>query len=215
LVYVLVLVNLAACAEGAASPDRHNCSTGGEVCIEVRADEPISFGEPVNVTITVTSQKDISRLGVSLNHDVDIEIQGPQGWEKDLQDAAIYKGGVSWGVAVTASNSANFSWKLFLPPRDGVFRIRAQASTTELFAEDMIRIYMTHEGGKVYLSGTPIPITHGPELVDTMSPSLLATLQARPTETPYPTLTIVPTTEAPSPLDQGTPVYPPPETPYP
>jgi hypothetical protein len=76
----------------------------------------------------------------------------------------------------------------------------------------MIRIYMTKEGGKVYLSGTSIPVTQ-PELVDTMAPSLLATLKAMPTDTLYPTLTAVKTTEAPPPEVLGTPAYPPPETP--
>jgi hypothetical protein len=213
LASVVLLVSLAACA-GASSPLRHNCSRGGEVCIEVRAVEPIAFGEPVNVTITVTSEKDIEDIGISLSHDPDVGVDESQGWEKDLRDISFFNGGVSWVATVEANRSITFKRTLYLPPRNGVFYIIAGANTSNLEARDEFDVYMTKEGGKVYLSGTSIPVTQ-PELVDTMSPSLLATLQARPTETPYLTPTSIPTTEAPSPLDQGTPVYPPPETPYP
>jgi|SRR3990172_7336621 len=209
LICALFMLLLAACADG-SSLYQHNCSEGGEVCIEVSVDESISFGEPVNVSIKVTSEKDISRLGVTLYHDADVEVERPQGWEKDLQDVTIYKGGASWEIAVTASNSAIFTWKLYLPPRGGNFRIGAQAFTPELFAEDMIRIYMTTEGGKVYHSGTPIPITEGPvPLFTGPSPTF------EPTRTHLIFPTAISTTEAPPLEVLGTPAYPPPGTPYP
>lgn len=215
LACVLLLVSLTACAGGASSPDRHNCSAGGEICIEVHADEPISFGEPVSVTITVTSEKDIPDLGVYFTTwPQSIVIQEPVNDEPG-QVSKRDQSWVNWLVEVKHNQPVTFTRKINLPPEEGLFDIQASAATTILHAETSIGIHMTREGGKVYLSGTPIPITPGPELVDTMDPNLLATLQARPTETPYPTLTAVPTTEAPPLVDQGTPAYPPPETPYP
>lgn len=211
LTWFILLASLTACA-GASSFGKHNCSKGGEVCVELRADEPISFGGSVTVTITVTSKKDISDLGMSLSHDVDITVEGPEGWEKDSKDIVFFKGVASWVTAVEANHSITFKRTLYLPPRDGLFYIIAGARTSNLEAVDNIYIYVTREGGKVYLSGTPIPITPGPQLVDTMDPSLLATLKARPTETPFPTLTAVKTTKAPPPGVLGTPAYPPPET---
>ncbi len=205
---ILLIVGLTACA-GASSFGKHNCSAGGEVCIEVCVDEPIFFGEPVIVTITVTSEKNISRLGVSLYHNVDITVEGPQGWEEDLQNVTIYKSGASWGVPITASRPAIFIRKLILSPREGDFYIIARASTLELEAVDMIRIYITKEGGKVYRSGTPIPITPGP--LPTIDSDTLATLQAMPTATPYPTMPPVPTTKTPPAEILDSTAYPPPE----
>ena len=197
------------------------------MCVEVRADEPILFGEPVVLTIKVISEKDISRLGVSLYHDVDSVVEGPQGWEKDLQDTMIYKGGASWGVAATANNTITFTRKLSLPPREGMFYIIARASTLNLEAIHEITIYMTREGGKVYLSGTPIPIT--PELL----PVYTVTPGPSPTYVPTPTILVIPTNTitatspaypppegmgmptSPPPEKLGTQAYPPPETPIP
>jgi ABC-type sulfate transport system substrate-binding protein len=115
LVYVLVLVSLAACA-GSASFGRHNCSKEGEVCVDLRAEEPISFGGSVTVTITVTSGKDIPVLGVSLAHDVDVVVQGPEGWEKDSRDITFSKSVASWATMVEANRSITFKRTLFLSP---------------------------------------------------------------------------------------------------
>jgi hypothetical protein len=219
LASVVLLVSLAACA-GASSPLRHNCSRGGEVCIEVRAVEPIAFGEPVNVTITVTSEKDIEDIGISLSHDPDVGVDESQGWEKDLRDISFFNGGVSWVATVEANRSITFKRTLYLPPRNGVFYIIAEANTSNLEARDEFDVYMTKEGGKVYLSGTTIPSTPGP--VPTMDPDLLATANALPTYTPYASLPVPETptplpiskTEPPPPVILGTPAYPPP-SPYP
>ena len=210
LACVLLLVSLTACG-GASSFGKHNCSSGGEVCIEVRADEPISFGGTVTVSITVTSEKDISDLGISLLHNVDVVVEGPQDWEKESQDAAVWESGAGWKTAIEANHTLTFKRLLYLPSRKGEFYVIARASTLDFEAGDELRIYMTQEGGRVYLSGTKIPITPGPQLVDTMDPSVLATFQARPTKTPYPTMPPIPPTETPPPEILGTPAYPPPE----
>jgi hypothetical protein len=219
LVYVLVLVSLAACA-GSASFGRHNCSKGGEVCVEVRAEEPITFGKPVTVKITITSEKDIEDIGISLSHDPDVVVEESQGWEKDSRDISFFSGGVSWVATIEADSPITFKRTLYLPPRGGSFYLITTAGTSYLEARDMIRIYMTKEGGKVYLSGTTIPSTPGP--VPTMDPDLLATANALPTYTPYASLPVPETptplpiskTEPPPPVILGTPAYPPP-SPYP
>lgn len=209
LACILLLLSLTACAS--AVSDKGDCSGNGEVCIKVRAEEPIRFGEPVIVTITVTSGKDITDLGVSLYHDVDVVVEGPQSWEKDLQDAAIFKGGASCGVAIKANHPLTFTRKLYLPPREGEVWIKAEASTQSLRTADTISIYVTRQGGTVYLSGTSIPITPGP--LPTVDPVLLATLRAMPTETSWPTLTPIP--PVPLLVTPTSPPYPPPGSPPP
>ena len=102
LVCVLLLASLAACT-GTSYIDRPNCSAQGELCIEVRADEPVSFGGQVIITITITSEKDIPDLAVFLEYEPDVVLQKPQEWEKNTRDMTFYVyrdelegGGLSW-----------------------------------------------------------------------------------------------------------------------
>ncbi len=199
---VFLLVSLTACTSG--SPNQGGCSEDGELCIALHAEEPIRFGSQVIVTITVTSKKDIADLGVSLSHDADVTIEGPQTWEDNVRRSNTFLGGASWLVSINENQPLTFIRKLYLPPREGMFSVITEASTPDLRIAVSITIIMTSQGGKVYLSGTSIPITEGP--LPTMNPSMLETLRARPTETPFQTLT-------PYPTSTGTPTsaYPPPE----
>lgn len=205
----LLLTNLAACAGGATGKD--NCSKRGELCIQVRAKEPLRYDEPITIMITVTSEKDIDGLGVSLMADSTIIV---------VQDALEAEPGkvvwkdqrhVDWLVDVKANQPVTFTRALKLtPPTIDLARytIVVRAGTPQLSADDSLDIYLTREDKKVYLSGTSIPITPGP--MPTMDPSHLATLYAMPTVTPWPTWTPLPPTVTPTP--SATP-YPPPEEP--
>ena len=81
LAFILLIVSLTACT-GASPFGKHNCSHGGEVCVEVRAEEPISYDGAVTVSITVISEKEISDLGISLSHNADVVVEVPESWEK-------------------------------------------------------------------------------------------------------------------------------------
>ncbi len=208
IICLVVLLSLTSCT-GSSLLGKHNCSEREEVCIELRADEPIRYGEPVVITITLKSEKEFSDLGVSIYHDIGIGVEGPQGWEKDAVDAVIWESGVGWKTSVQANDSLTIVRKLSLPKREGIFQITARASTPSLHAADTIQIFMTQEGGKVYLSGSTIPITSGP--LPTVDDILRATLHAIPTKSPYPTLTPAPPTESPRELSTPTGgAYPPP-----
>jgi hypothetical protein len=166
---VITSLILSACA-GALAPSGPNCSQG--VCVKVRVIEPVHFDEPVTVIITVTTREDIPRLGVSLYFsDLDIVVEGPQGWER---------GGVDWIVDVKANRPIHFTRKIRFPPREGYFDVIASANTPSLRAVDSVVLHITHAGGRVYPSGTKIPITPGP--LPTIIP--VATPTRRPTITP-------------------------------
>ena len=173
---VLLLAGLTACA-GASFPIQPNCQQG--VCIRVRAIEPIRFGEPVTVTVTVTSEKDISDLKVFLSSAYDALIEEAQDWKQS---------GVNWVMEAKANRTFTFTRRLRFPSREGEFQIIAEVYKSyapSVHATDSIRIHLTREGGKVYLSGTPLPITPGPLPTSTKGPS--PTLP-RPTPTsPRPT----------------------------
>jgi hypothetical protein len=79
---MIAMASLAACSSGGTGYRLENCSSGKEVCITLTPVEPIHFGQPVTVTITVTSSIDISELSVSLQTDGNVD--GPQNWENYL-----------------------------------------------------------------------------------------------------------------------------------
>lgn len=186
---LVLLLNLSACA-GSSSLDKHNCSQG--VCIEVRAVEPIRFGEPVTVTIAVTTEKEIPNLGVSLQYVVDVTLEEPQAWESGITEKTVWRGGASWQIAAKANQPLLFTRRIRFSPREGIFDLTAYASTplSGPIAQDSIRIYMTSTGGKVYLSGTPIPLwTPGkpiPAITITPGPSPTRIRPTTPTRPPYP-----------------------------
>jgi len=185
LICALLLASLAACT-GSSYFDRPNCSARGELCIEVRAAEPVEFGGQALITVTVTSDKNISDLGVSIYYEPDVVLEVPQEWEKESRDAIIWNMGSSWKTTTEADKPLVIKRTLLLPPRKGNFRIKAMASTDEFRAADVLYILMTPDGGKVYLSGTGIPRTPGPEMLGTIDPILLKTLWARLTVTATP-----------------------------
>jgi len=171
-IYVLLLMSLAACA----GANNGGCSSDGEVCVKVRAGEPIQYMEPIDIVITVTSRLDISQLGISLIIWPDTMIVGEaQGLEPGIE---VWKGdsGVTWRVDIKAGDVITLSRKVYLPVEAGVYEITVHASTPQLRVIDEISIYQTGDEVKVYLSGTEIPFTPGP--LPTMNPIELQTLQA-------------------------------------
>ena len=180
---VLLLASLTACA-GASAPGGGNCKEG--VCVKVQAVEPVRFGEPVTVTVTVTSEKDIPNLGVSLYHDVDVVVEEPQTEEKN-RPAWKGQSGVDWIVNAKANQPLTFTRKVRFPPREGVFDIVVSASTPSLRVTDSVYIRLTRAGGKVYLSGTSVPVTSGP--LPTVTPGPSPTFIPTPTRGPLPLIT--------------------------
>lgn len=207
--FLFLLMIMAACTGSASSQGK--CSDNGDVCVNVRAVEPIYFGKPVVLTITVTSLKNIDDLGISLFYDVDASIDDLKNWEKNIQQPNIFNGGASWKIAISERQSLKFTRKLYLPTREGEFSIIVMVTGSNFRINDSLRIYMTQSGGKVYLSGTSLPITEGP--LPTMNPSMLQTLLARPTDTSYPKT--IPISPIPLGITPTSPAYPPPGSPTP
>lgn len=200
---------------GASAPGGRVCREG--LCIMIAVPEPVRFGEPIVVKITVTGDQDIKNLGVSIYHDVDAAVDISRDAETGTKEIIVFKGGVAWMTDIRAGEERTFVGNVVLPMKEGLYQITVDAVKPDSTrVGDHIEIHYTPEDSTVYLSGTKIPMTPGPELGETTDPRLLQTLRAMPTETPYPTLTAVPTTQEPFRDVLGTPAYPPPPgTPYP
>src|SRR5262249_20293646 len=94
---LLFLIFITACSVISGS-SRGTCRQG--LCIIAKVVEPVRVNEPDIVSITVTSDKDIPDVGVSLQG---VPVDGPDGWEMETRDIFIDRFGASWVVDLKAN----------------------------------------------------------------------------------------------------------------
>ncbi len=93
---------------------RPNCSPKGELCIELRAEEPIRVGEPIKVNVTVVSETDLPDLEVHLSGYPVIQVLEPTGEEKGV----VIKNNptwVNWSVDLKSKQPLTITRQLVLP----------------------------------------------------------------------------------------------------
>ncbi|RMD59998.1 hypothetical protein D6833_10595 [Candidatus Parcubacteria bacterium] len=189
----ILMIVLAGCG-GSAAPGGGQCNQG--LCVKIEVAEPIRWGEPLLVQITVTSKDDISDLGISLIYtEKRIVVEEAESTE---QGEVVWKGdrGLDWKVSIKAGQPVVLTRKLHLPAREGLVELMASAITPQgLRAVDSVRIYLTREGGVV--NPTPAALPGTPELAATVPPEWLLT--PFPTPTPWPTPFPPPTSLSPIP----------------
>ncbi len=197
ILVIMATLTLTACAQGRPAYGPGNCSTGREVCISEGAVEPIHFAEPVKLTIKVTSSKEIPNLHVTLQMPAEVTTDGPQDWENYLTHILVQPGYAGWDFAIKAGQSLTFNRALHLPAREDTFFIGAEVVTVgrTLVGTDSFYIVMTHDGGKIYHSETPIPTARYQVVVSTSFPTLgpSPTFPAPNTPTPSPVINTTPT----------------------
>jgi len=198
---ILMLV-LAGCG-GSAAPSGGQCNEG--LCVKIDVAEPIRWEEPIGVTVTVTAEKDISNLQVSLTSYPPVSIEDQGKWVEE---------GMRTNVNVTANRPLVIVRKVRLPT-EGTFELIAGVYTPNLpYVSDSVRIYLTREGGVV--NPTPAVFSGTPALVPTMPPEwlLIPFSTATPWPTPIPTPTM-PLVRTPTPAEATPPFISPLPTPTP
>lgn len=163
-VFTLLALSLSACT-GASTQGGQTCQGG--ICIHVQLTEPIRLNEPVTATITVQTEREISGLRIFFpTPDRSILVDGEPRWTVNTQSSK----------SITANRVIRFT-------EEGLHEIMvyAQDPLTGTVVKSYVTVHLTREGGKVYLSGTPIPITPGP--LPTSTRGLFPTLPS-----PTPTL---------------------------
>jgi hypothetical protein len=189
ILVILLVSSMTACSS--TSSDKGSCSEDGEVCIKVTAVDPVIYGNPINIRISVTSEEDISSLAVSVfTYPITIKINDPENWENETFNKYIWTGGAGWESSIKKGQALTFNRQFFLPSDYGEMQIIVHASTPNLRAVDSLYIYQTKDEVQIYRPGTKVPITSGP--LPTTDSILLKTLPAMPTATPYPKITPVP-----------------------
>jgi hypothetical protein len=170
----LMLV-LAGCG-GSAVPGGGRCNKG--LCVKIEVVEPVRWGESIGVTITVSSERDIRGLGISL-------LSYPPSQITFEKAEFVTEEGARWATDIQANHPQHFGLSVYLP-LEGNYVLIAQAHdpTIGMVVADEIRIYLTRKGGVV--SPTPAVFSGTPALVPTMPLEWLRT--PFPTPTPLPTL---------------------------
>lgn len=172
-VFTLLALSLSACT-GTSTQGGQTCQGG--ICIRVQLTEPIRLNEPVTATITVQTEREISGLRIFFpSPDRRILIEGESQWAVNAQSHK----------SMTASRVIRFT-------EEGLHEIMvyAQDPLTGTVVKNYVTVHLTREGGKIYLSGTPIPLwTPGkpiPAVTITPGPSPTHIRQTTPTRPPYP-----------------------------
>ena len=161
---------------GSAVPGGGRCNKG--LCVKIEVVEPVRWGESIGVTITVSSERDIRGLGISL-------LSYPPSQITFEKAEFVTEGGARWATDIQANHPQHFGLSVYLP-LEGNYVLIAQAHdpTIGMVVADEIRIYLTRKGGVV--SPTPAVFSGTPALVPTMPLEWLRT--PFPTPTPLPTL---------------------------
>jgi hypothetical protein len=181
LICVLMLASLASCA-APSGPGAFRCSERNKTCVKLTVAEPIKTGQPVSVTITVTSEKDIPELKVYLS----TYPAGKVRIEEEPGQPSPKGDGVNWTTDVQANQPLTITRKINLPSVEAEYggyalvQLIAFVETAPgVVVDDDLTIYVTRQDAKVYYANTPIPIT----------PGLVLTVTPGPTPTFIPTST--------------------------
>lgn len=155
---VFLTMCLTACI-GPSYPGSGHCNQG--ICVKIQVAEPVQFNQPFEATMTVTSDKDVSKMPVAISSDApDMLIEGPQGWQTRV---------VEWEMDVSANRPVSVTKRLRLP-REGSFYVFGSALALGEHIDDAVSVEITKAGGKVLKPGevrtrgippTAIPATPG------------------------------------------------------
>ncbi len=178
-------------------PTLFKCAEG--LCIEVEVNEPIVFGEPITVRITVTSEEDIADLRVYLtsipyNH---ITIEDPVKEEEGIVIEQL-KQGILWKVDAKADQPVTFVRNLttdFSIDENCYLQLQVEVFTRRgLLVHNHLTILFSEGKVNVYYPGTPVPFP----TIELRYKGTLPTIYITPGVTIYPTrqatMTPVPTT---------------------
>ncbi len=200
----ILMIVLAGCG-GSAAPSGGQCKQG--LCVKIEVAELIRWEEPIVVTVTVTTERDVSNLQVSLTSYPPVSIEDHQGkWIEE---------GIRSDVNLIANRPLVTVHKVRLPS-EGTFELRAGAYAPNLsYVSDSVRIYLSREGGVA--NPTPAVLPGTPALVPTLPPKRLLTPfpTATPWTSPLPTPTYPPPVRTPAPTQPAYPFVSPLPTPTP
>jgi hypothetical protein len=149
---ILLIIILTACAavpEGGLG----RCNQG--LCVKLGAQGPFRYGEPLTLTITLTSDRD-QDVNASLNIPNNLMIEQP----KSPNDTAIdqpTQGFYSWkAIHAKANISKTITFKTAFSNED-IYQVVVYADANGIGTSDQIQIGYSKTGISVYFQGTLVP----------------------------------------------------------
>ncbi len=141
-IFILLILGLSACT-GASTQGGQACREG--ICIRVQLAEPLRLKEPVTAMITVQTDRDIPGLRISF---------------PATERCILVEGEPQWIINTQSRKSLTIN-KIVRFTEEGFCEVMAYAqdSLTGTVVKSYVTVHFTDKGGKVYLSGTPLPIT--------------------------------------------------------
>ena len=153
VICLLLLVTLSACAgtgtptaeeqtlsdvEPASSGAALRCNEWEKLCIHLTVEEPIRMGEPINLIVTVTSEKDIPDLKITLT-----STDSPKALFEEPNLQSWRERDVAWMVNSKINQPLTSVHRLLLPAEEGYYEILVTAFVVEKgeLVKDVIRIY--------------------------------------------------------------------------
>lgn len=121
---------LSACVP-ASAPGGANCREG--ICVNLQLSEPIHFNKPVTATITIETERDIPKLGVSLTSQYSVLVEGINVWEVDVKAHQ----------PVSFVGTVRFTLEGYVNVVAGV------KTTLGEYVDDVVPVHITQTGGTV------------------------------------------------------------------
>jgi hypothetical protein len=138
----------------------HHCCEG--ICVEIKVDEPLVFGEPITVRITATTEEDVPDLGVTLTFIPfdNIIIEDPDEEEEGIV-ISQRKSDISWRIDAKANQLITFVRELTYDIsliENSYLGIIVDAHTPYgLVVTNYVDVSFSTGEVKVYYPGTPFP----------------------------------------------------------
>jgi hypothetical protein len=184
-------------AEVDESSAYHHCAGG--LCIEIKVDEPLVFGESITVRITATTEEDVPDLGVALTFFPfdNIIIEDPDKEEEGIV-VSQKKSGITWKVDAKAIQPVTFVRKFTtdFPLIEDHYYLQFWAQAHDprgLVVAYSIYIFYSQGEVKVYYPGDPAPTSEHKTKYEGTEPPIHPTPGVTIYPTREPTMTAIPT----------------------
>jgi len=183
-------------AEVGESSAYHHCAGG--LCIEIKVDEPIVFGEPITVRITATTEEDVPDLGVNLTFFPfdNIIIEDPDKEEEGIV-VSQKKSGITWKVDAKANQLITFvrelTYDISLIENSYLGIIVSAHTPVGLVVINYVDVSFSNGEVKVYYPGTPFPTSEYKTKYEGTEPPIHPTPGVTIYPTREPTMTAIPT----------------------
>jgi hypothetical protein len=145
---ILILAVLLAACSGISSDDNTSCSQEKEICVKLAVIEPIVWGKPITLSITIIPEKDFPDINISIFHDGFVA-----GFETPISETVDKVNSDQNGIYIRTIGKANqpttIIQKLLLAPKEGLDEISVNVSAKPHYVINTIEILYNRQGGEV------------------------------------------------------------------